>query len=90
MESAEAHMTLVAIDLPDEAFSALKRTPPEFAQSMRLAAAIHWYAQGKVSMEKAALIAGLDRADFLAALASEQVDVFDVDIESLKRELMRG
>jgi predicted HTH domain antitoxin len=83
-------MTTVAIDLPDEAFSALKRPPREFAQSMRLAAAIYWYAQGKVSMEKAALIAGLDRADFLAALAAEKVDVFEVDMESLKRELERG
>ncbi len=83
-------MTTVAIELPDEAFSALRHPPPEFAKDMRLAAAIHWYAQKKISMEKAALIAGLDRADFLAALAVEQVDVFEVDITSLKRELDRG
>ena len=51
-------MTTVAIDLPDEAFSALKRPPPEFARRMRLAAAMHWYSRGEVSMEKAALIAG--------------------------------
>jgi predicted HTH domain antitoxin len=57
---------------------------------MRLAAAIHWYTQGRVSMEKAALVAGLDRADFLDTLAAEKVDVFEVDIESLKRELERG
>jgi len=78
-------MTTVAIELPDEAFSALKSPPPEFVNDMRLAAAIHWYVQKKVSMEKAALIAGMDRADFLAALAAEQVDVFEVDISSLKR-----
>lgn len=83
-------MTTVAIDMPDEAFSALKRPPPEFAQRMRLAAAIHWYSRSEISMEKAALIAGLDRVDFLAALAAEQVDVFEVDLESLKRELARG
>lgn len=83
-------MAIVAIELPDEAFSAVKRPPPEFALSMRLAAAIHWYAQGKVSMEKAAMIAGLDRADFLDALAAEKVAVFEVDIESLQRELARG
>jgi len=49
---------------------------------MRLAAAIHWYSRGEISREKAALIAGLDRADFLAALAAAEVDVFDVDLES--------
>jgi predicted HTH domain antitoxin len=81
---------MVSIDLPAEVFSALKHAPNEFARSMRLAAAIHWYSQRRVSMEKAAMIAGLDRADFLAALATEEVDVFDVDIESLKRELERG
>lgn len=83
-------MTTVAIELPDEAFSAMKRPPPEFVRSMRLAAAIHWYAQGKVSMEKAAMIAGLDRTDFLDAMAAEKVDVFEVDIESLQLELARG
>jgi predicted HTH domain antitoxin len=83
-------MTTVAIDLPDEAFSALKQPPSAFVQGMRLAAAIHWYARGEISMEKAALIAGMDRADFLAALAAEQVDVFEVDVDSLRRELARG
>lgn len=83
-------MTTVAIDLPDEAFSALKRPPPEFVRCMRLAAAIHWYARGEISMEKAALIADMDRADFLAALAAEQIDVFEVDVDSLRRELARG
>lgn len=58
----------------------------EFLKQMRLAAAIHWYAAGKVSQEKAALIAGLDRVDFLAALAAEQVEVFAVDMDSLKYE----
>ncbi|MDP2792815.1 MAG: UPF0175 family protein [Sulfurisoma sp.] len=82
-------MTTVAIDLPDEAFSALKRPPSEFARRMRLAAAIHWYARSEISMEKAALIADMDRADFLAALAAEQVEVFDVDMDSLRRELAR-
>ncbi|WP_308873379.1 hypothetical protein [Thiothrix subterranea] len=36
------------------------------------------------------MIAGLDRVDFLAALAAEQVEVFAVDMDSLKRELEHG
>jgi len=83
-------MTTIAIDLPDEAFSALKRPPSEFVRRMRLAAAMHWYARGEISMEKAALIAALDRVDFLAALAAEQIDVFEVELDSLQRELVRG
>ena len=82
-------MPVVSIHLPAEVFSALRRSPEEFAQEMRLAAAIHWYSRGEVSQEKAAAIAGLDRADFLAALAREEVDVFVVDLEELKREIER-
>ena len=83
-------MTTVAIELPEEAFSALRRSPPEFAREMRLAAVIHWYARGEISQEKAAMIAGLDRTDFLATLAAQRIDVFQVDLESLQRELDRA
>lgn len=86
----ELPMPVVSINLPIEVFSALRQSPEEFAQEMRLAAAIHWYNRGEISQEKAAAIAGLDRADFLAALAREEVDVFTVDLEDLKREIERG
>lgn len=80
-------MTHIAMDLPDEVFSARKRPPREFIKDLRLAAAIHWYARGEISMEKGAMIAGLDRVDFLAALAAEQVEVFNIDWVSLEQEL---
>lgn len=80
-------MTTLLIDLPEEVFSALKYTPSEFTQQMRLTSAICWYAQGKISQEKTALIAGMDRVDFLDALANEKIEVFSVDINDLKREL---
>lgn len=82
-------MPVINLELPSEVFSALRRSPEEFARELRLAAAIHWYERGEVSQEKAAAIAGLDRIDFLAALAREQVDVFAVDIEDLKQEMHR-
>ena len=83
-------MPVVSIDLPPDVFSALRRSPEEFAIEMRLAAAVHWYSRGEISQEKAALIAGLDRVDFLAVLAREKIDVFSVDLESLKQEIERG
>lgn len=80
-------MTTLEMVLPDEVFSALRRSPEEFGREMRLAAAIHWYSRGTVSQERAASIAGLDRTDFLLALAREGVDAFKVDLASLRREL---
>ena len=80
-------MTTIYLALPDEGFSALRRSPAEFGNEMRLAAAIHWYSRGLISQERAASIASLDRTDFLLALAREGVDAFTVDLESLRREL---
>lgn len=83
-------MATLTLDLPADVFSALRRSPEEFGRDLRLAAAIHWYSRGQVSQEKAAQIAGLDRTDFLLALAREGVDAFVVDFEDLERELKRG
>ena len=76
--------------LDEDVLSALRRSPDEFAKKMRLAAAIHWYERGEISQEKAAQVAGLDRTDFLLALAREGEDAFVVDFANLDRELQRG
>ena len=76
-------MTSLTPELPKDVFSALRRSPIEFGREMRLAAAIHWYQRGQISQEKAAQVAGLDRTDFLMALAREGVDAFVVDFEDL-------
>jgi predicted HTH domain antitoxin len=83
-------MTTITLELPEEIFSALRLSPNEFVQELRLAAAIHWYQWGEISQEKAANIAGLDRTDFILALSREKVDVFNVDFDDLQRELERG
>ena len=80
----------MTLDLPAEVFSALRRSPEEFGRELRLAAAIHWYQRDRLSQEMAAQVAGLDRTDFLMALACEGVDAFSVDFQDLFRELGRG
>ncbi|HEU4834638.1 MAG TPA: UPF0175 family protein [Pyrinomonadaceae bacterium] len=76
--------------LDEDVLSALRRSPDEFANKMRLAAAIHWYERGEISQEKAAQVAGLDRTDFLLAIAREGEAAFVVDFTDLDRELQRG
>lgn len=83
-------MMEITMKLDEDVLSALRRSPDEFANEMRLAAAIHWYQRGEVSQEKAAQVAGLDRTDFLLALAREGEDAFIVDFADLDRELQRG
>ncbi len=80
-------MTALHITVPDSSLSVLRRSPTEFVRDMKLAAAMHWYSQGAMSQERAAELAGLNRRDFIRALARENLDVFIVDDESLAREL---
>jgi predicted HTH domain antitoxin len=89
--SAEVlRMMEITMKLDEDVLSALRRSPDEFANDMRLAAAIHWYKRGQISQEKAAQVAGLDRTDFLLALAREGEDAFVVDFADLERESQRG
>lgn len=83
-------MTHVDVELPESVFSVLQCSPAELSSELRLAAAAHWYQLGRISQEAAAGIAGLDRTDFLLALAKVGKDSFQVDFEDLDRELSRG
>ena len=79
----------VTVELPQSVFSALRSSPAEFVQEMRLAAAVKWYELHKVSQSKAAEIAGISRQAFIEALARFQVSPFQVTPEELLQELNR-
>ncbi len=83
-------MTHVNVELPETVYSVLHCGPEELGHELRLAAAALWYQQGRISQEWAAKIAGLDRTDFLLALAKMGKDSFQVDFEDLDNELARG
>ena len=83
-------MTTLTLELPAALFSALRCSPEDLAQEMRLTAAAAWYGQGRLSQEMAARFAGLDRTDFLLALGRMGQDSFHVDFKDLDRELSRG
>jgi predicted HTH domain antitoxin len=80
-------MTHIDVAVPESLFAALRKAPSEVAYEMRLAAAIHWYQQGAISMERAAETADMSRAELLAELGRRRVDVFVVDDADLAREL---
>jgi predicted HTH domain antitoxin len=80
-------MTTVTIDLPEGAFSALRRSPAEFAREMRIAAAVQWYAEQVVSQEKGAEIAGLSRVEFIDELSRRKIPVFQTTLDDLIREM---
>ena len=81
-------MLTVSVPVSEAALSALHLAPDGFAREMRIAAAIQWYAQGRISQDKAADIAGLSRAAFIETLSAARVSPFQVSSESLAAELV--
>ncbi len=80
-------MATITIEVPDEAFAALHRSPQELGREMRLAAAMVWYTQGRISHEKAASFAGVSRIDLIDALATVKLPAFPVDVDELMEDV---
>ncbi|HSL84982.1 MAG TPA: UPF0175 family protein [Thermoanaerobaculia bacterium] len=82
-------MAEIVFDFPPTVFSALRKSPSEFAAEMRLAAALHWYSQGTISQGKAAEIAGVSRAELLEELHRRKIPAIQATAEELEEELRR-
>jgi predicted HTH domain antitoxin len=77
----------LTLELPDDAFSALRSSPEEFARELRLAAAIKWYEMERISQGKAAEIAGLSRSAFIDALSRYRVSPIQGSPSELEAEV---
>jgi len=79
-------MLEITMKLDQDVLSALRRSPDELANEMRLAAASTGTTVAKISQENAAQVAALDRTDFLLALARDGEDALVVDFADLERD----
>lgn len=75
------------IELPESAFSALRKEPIEFIREMKYAAAVKWYEAGLISQDKGAEITGLSRYDFMLLLSRYNVSVIQYTAVILQQEL---
>lgn len=80
-------MTQLALELPENIFSVLRLPPAEFAREICIAAAVQWYAERRISQEKAAEIAGQSRAEFIEELRYRKVPAIQVSADELAAEL---
>jgi len=82
-------MATVTLQLPEDVYAALRRSPEEFTRELRTAAAIHWYSQGQLSQAKAAEIAGVSRAEFIDELFRRGIPVVQATPDELAQEAGR-
>lgn len=80
----------LTLELPDDAFSALRASPDEFGRELRLAAAIKWYEMERLSQGKAAEIAGRSRSEFIEALSRYGVSPIQVTPSELESDVGRA
>lgn len=80
----------LTLELPEDAFSALRTSPEEFGRELRLAAAIKWYETERLSQGKAAEIAGLPRSEFIEALSRYGVSPIQVTPSELEADVGRA
>jgi predicted HTH domain antitoxin len=78
--------TKIILEIPLSALANFKQTTEEFAQSLRLAAAVKWYEQGLLSQERAAELAGLCREDFLWSLLPFAISPFQYSAQDILKE----
>jgi len=80
-------MPHVSIDIPDDLLLALREQPEEFTQEVRLVAAIHYLHEKRLSLGQTARLAGMNRLDFLDALATRRIPAFDLSAEDAAAEI---
>lgn len=77
----------LALDSDPGVLPSLRKAPEEFVCEPRLAAAVKWYEQERISQGRAAEIAGLSRAEVIDALGRYGVTPFQQTGDELLADL---
>ncbi len=78
---------LLAMDSLHQKWDSTQQLTPQLTEEMRVAAAAKWYELGRISQEKAAEIAGLNREEFMLTLSRLQVSPFQYTVQEIEEEL---
>ncbi len=79
-------MSEITLSIADQSLIALKLSPQQAGEELRLAAAVKMYELGRLSSGAAAQLAGIPKPLFLMKLGEYGVDTFRLSKEELQQE----
>ncbi|WP_295434935.1 UPF0175 family protein [uncultured Thiodictyon sp.] len=74
----------ISFAVNDEILLSLKENAQEFTRDLRFLSALMWYRKQKLSLGKAAELAGCDKLEFIERLKLEHEVVFAYDDEQMR------
>lgn len=77
----------ITLEVSQDILAALKMGATDLGQQIRLLAAIAFFQEKKLSLGKAAELAGLNRLSFMDLLVARNIVVFDYDESALATDL---
>ncbi|MGZ8219182.1 UPF0175 family protein [Methylomagnum sp.] len=69
----------IAFSINDDILFALRENATEFTRDIRFFSALAWYRKNKLSLGKAAELAGYSKLDFIERMKLEGEPIFDYD-----------
>jgi predicted HTH domain antitoxin len=77
----------ITFEVSSDLLSALNMEPEELSRNIRLIAAMQYFQDKRLSLGKAAQLAGMNRLAFMDVLAERGIVVFDYDESMVASEL---
>jgi len=73
----------ISFSINDDIPLAINENASDFVRDLRFFAALTWYRKNKLSLGKAAELAGCEKLDFIARMQLEQEPIFDYGEDEL-------
>jgi predicted HTH domain antitoxin len=86
---AQIPVHTISIDVPKDVFLALNETESELKQRLRVALAVQLYALQKLTVGKAAQLAGLSRLRFENLLSDNAIAISNLTMDDVMDDISR-
>ncbi|OHD11208.1 MAG: hypothetical protein A2086_08365 [Spirochaetes bacterium GWD1_27_9] len=80
-------MTQLKIEIPESIIIALNESENEFLKKMKIYSAMEYFKENKLSLGKAAELAGMKKIDFMMFLGEHNIPVINYSTEDFEKEL---